>query len=132
MWWDITYKIARRRRIKVLLVHHYFKKLACKRQPGSKRLVEHHAYAVPIAGAGNGKLSALLRRHVIGRAGQGDAFVKFLAFDFGDQAEIKNDDSAFLRNQYIRGLDVAMKLSHFVQGKQPLDQLPESDMQTIK
>src|SRR5437763_13607334 len=124
MWWDVTYKNARRRRIKVLLVHHYFKELACKRQPGSKRLVEHYAYAVPIAGAGNGKLAALLWRHVIGRAGQGNTFVKFFAFDFGDQAEIKNDYPPFLRNQHIRGFDVSMKLSHFMQGKQPFDQLP--------
>ena len=66
-------------------------------------------------------------RHVIRRAGERDAVVKFFAFNFGNQAKVKNDYAAFFRYQDVGRFDVAMKLSRFVQAVQALGKLPDGN-----
>ena len=77
-------QFTRRGRVEVLFIHHHFEILAGKWQTSGQRLINHHAHAVPIAGSGDRKLGPLLRRHVIGRTGERNAVVKFLALDFRD------------------------------------------------
>jgi hypothetical protein len=99
-----------------------------ERRATRKRLVQHHAGAVPIGGVGQPRASGLLRRHVAGRADDGQVARRGRrrGSQLGDQAEVEQHDAALAGHLHVRRLDVAVQLPGFVQRQQSRAQLGES------
>ena len=110
----------------VALLREDFEERPGERRPAHERLVEHDADAVPVRGGHGRRPVALLGRHVRGAADElaaRDWRRRRPLHELGRDAEVEEHDAAFVGDQDVRRLDVAVQLARGVHGAHPLDEL---------